>query len=618
MNTDGLNVLSQIADNLEKMFHDKGAEQGDVLQRVLDSTRELLDAKICALFLSDSSDQSLALEKVSGEIDFEKIKDVATYDIRDYANKDQRGTGVTPWVLNRKKPFNARDFNELVNNSEGHWKGNWDTPMYSGNEKASENFQCVYMVPLLAGNKAIGVLKYENRAGDKAYFGRSDEQLINVIAGLVTNLVISQRIERNRYNQILPRISSILVSDFGQAAFYEKLLEECRSILSADLCSLFLLDNHDNLILKAIMGVTDEVKTQLRDFAYNNYKSAKGLTPWILTRQAPFNVRSFPDLKIRFEGSHVGRWDDTVYHGKPEKEFKSLYSIPLVIGNEPIGVFKVENKNVPPYYFTENDERLFDLIGTLIAVGVKYQNTEYLGIMLKAAELGFLASGISHEFNNYLQRFLFTAGNAEDVCSEQPVKDRIGEIKKEIRRASEVIDDFRQIRSRKQEVETFNPDDIIEQITNSLRKRFEYYNIEVEYDNQGVTEVRLNPSELQTIVVNLMKNAFESITDSKKAGVVKVSVRSTSPNRFCIEIADSGKGISQDEREHIFAPFYTTKSPTGMGVGLFWVQRVVNSMGGKIDVESPNQDDGATFSVTLPKEIEAGAGTDVKQKNAIH
>ena len=604
MNTDGLNVLSQIADNLEKMFHDKGAEQGDVLQRVLDSTRELLDAKICALFLTDFPGQSLVLEKVSGEIDFEKIKDVATYDIKDYANKDQRCTGVTPWVLHRKKPFNARNFDELVNNSEGHWKGNWDTPMYSGNEKASENFQCVYMVPLLAGNKAIGVLKYENRAGDKAYFGRSDEQLINVIAGLVTNLVISQRIERNRYNQILPKISSILVSHFGQAAFYEKLLEECRSILSADLCSLFLLDDHDNLILKAIMGVTDEVKTQLRDFAYNNYKSAKGLTPWILTRQAPFNVRSFPDLKGRSEGKHIGQWDGTVYHGKPEQEFKSLYSIPLVIGKEPIGVFKVENKNVPPYYFTENDERLFDLIGTLIAVGVKYQNAEYFGIMLKAAELGFLAAGISHEFNNYLQRFLLIAGNAEDICSEQPVKGKLNQIMKEITEASEVIDDFRQIRKREQKVEVFNPDSVIEQIIDLSRQRFRDHDVEVEYDNQGVFEVSLNLSELQTIVINLVKNAFESITDSKGSGVIAVSVRSISIHRFCIEIADSGRGVSQDEREHIFAPFYTTKAPKGTGFGLFWVQRIVNSMDGVIDIKSPNHLSGATFSVTLPKNIE--------------
>src|SRR5208337_4490526 len=140
-----------------------------------------------------------------------------------------------------------------------------------------------------------------------------------------------------------------LVSSFGQSSFYERLLEQCRQILSADLCSLFLLDRDDNLMLRAIVGeLTENERERLTGFLYKDYKLAKGLTPWILREKRALNVRNFPDLKARSEGNHLGKWDSIIYHGKPQEEFKSLYSIPLTVGENRIGVLKVENKNIPP------------------------------------------------------------------------------------------------------------------------------------------------------------------------------------------------------------------------------------------------------------------------------
>ena len=142
--------------------------------------------------------------------------------------------------------------------------------------------------------------------------------------------------------------------------------------MSADLCSLFLVDSHDNLVLRAIVGKLDDTaRQQLSTFHYQDYKTSKGLTPWILRVGRAFNVRNFPDLRARSEGNHWGKWDDSVYHGRPHQEFKSLYSTPLIVGDNRIGVLKVENKNVAPFHFTESDERLFDLMGRLIAVGVR-------------------------------------------------------------------------------------------------------------------------------------------------------------------------------------------------------------------------------------------------------
>ena len=56
-------------------------EPVDVLQHLLDFTRNHLHAEKCALFLVDSSKKSLVLERISGDVNFNKIKDVATYDL---------------------------------------------------------------------------------------------------------------------------------------------------------------------------------------------------------------------------------------------------------------------------------------------------------------------------------------------------------------------------------------------------------------------------------------------------------------------------------------------------------------------------------------------------------
>lgn len=528
---------------------------------------------------------------------------MGTYTIADY-DPSEGGTGVTPWVWHRKRPFNAKSFDELVHNSEGHWKGNWDAAMYGGREKAQQDFKCVYMVPLLAGEECIGVLKYENRDTDEQAFDKDDERLIDMIGALITHLVISQRIERTRYDMILPRISTTLISSFGQPSFYEQLLEQCRQILAADLCSLFLLDNRDNLVLRDIVGTLDETtKSKLAGFHYENYKEpseSRGLTSWILREGRAFNARNFPDLQARSEGHHLGAWDAIVYHGRPEVEFKSLYSTPLIVGEHRIGVLKLENKNAPPYYFTESDETLFDLIGRLIAIRVIYDTEKYLGTMIRGAELGFMAAGIAHEFNNYLQGFEGAVSRARDICSQEQVRQQLDTFTERIQSATKMIDHFKQIRDRQETSGSFNPDVLVNDILGLCKHRFEHHNIHIDYKNTGVGNLEVHPSDFQTILVNFVNNAFESVADKGTVGTVNVIIRPDAPGRFCLVVEDSGKGIPGDQEGHIFAPFFTTKAPSGMGFGLFGVQRIVRAAGGEINAIPHNRFGGATFEIILP------------------
>lgn len=258
----------------------------DVLQEFLDYTRTIMKAQKCALFLVDEQGNSLTLERISEEggkekstLHYEQIPHIPSYDLRNYT-PSKSGQGVTPWVFYRKKPFNARSYEKLLSSSEGHHKGNWDALIYGGKDKAKQDFKCVYMSPLLASKKSIGVLKCENRTADAKcpYFDQIDERQVNVMAGVLANLVVSQRIEKRRYDTTLPAISEILLREFGQPKLFKSLLIECRRLLHADLCSLFVVTDRTDLSLRAIVGLDEVKENMLKVFRYTDYHKSDGLT----------------------------------------------------------------------------------------------------------------------------------------------------------------------------------------------------------------------------------------------------------------------------------------------------------------------------------------------------
>lgn len=597
--------LTEYAGQLLKIEENhEHSKSDDVLQAFLNYCCNKMNAKMCALFIVDHRDKNLLLERISTEgnqLDNKETPRIKFYDVEHY-DESKKGQGVTLWVFKRRQPFNARSYEELKFNSEGQHKGNWDNVIYETPEKAENEFQCVYMTPLLANEKAIGVLKFENRTKDfpLPYFDEAEEREINIMGEVVINILLSQRIERNRYDRALPEISEIMITYFGQQTFYQKLLEKCKILLRSEFFSLFLVSsNRRDLELKEIVGIDNAKKEKLSGYKYENYKTDKiSMTPWILQKKSAFNARIYDDLIERSEGHHVGGWDDIVYDGDTKKRFRSLYSIPLTIGNEDIGVLKVENKLDAPYYFTDSDERLFDMIGRLIAIGVKYDQHQYLfGIMQRNSELGFLASGIAHEFNNYLQ-VIMNKGALLSNRGDVELREIVRDLNDQINMAKVAIEHFQAIRTRTQTTTTFSLNEILHQIINISRQRFIDHDIQFELINTSNVSLTMNSAELQTLIINLIKNAEDAIelnnVKNKYIGLVII----VNDKSVTFQIADSGGGISSESTDHLFAPYVSSKEK-GMGMGLFWVGQIVEKNNGRIEINSKNKHGGATFSVTF-------------------
>jgi signal transduction histidine kinase len=112
--------------------------------------------------------------------------------------------------------------------------------------------------------------------------------------------------------------------------------------------------------------------------------------------------------------------------------------------------------------------------------------------------------------------------------------------------------------------------------------------------DKSVPLINGDEGQLWQAVLNLVRNSLEAMPDGGTLTVRTARVR----NNVVLTIADSGKGMSEDERQQIFKPFFSTK-PSGTGLGLPLVQQVVAEHGGRIRCESaPNQ--GTTFIIELP------------------
>jgi signal transduction histidine kinase len=109
-------------------------------------------------------------------------------------------------------------------------------------------------------------------------------------------------------------------------------------------------------------------------------------------------------------------------------------------------------------------------------------------------------------------------------------------------------------------------------------------------------ECHVDRDRIRQCLINLIQNALEAVPAGH--GRIDLTIKKNGDDEAIIEVADNGSGISKDVQANLFNLFFTTK-PQGTGIGLSTVQKIVNSHGGRIEVESePSQ--GTRIRISLP------------------
>jgi nitrogen fixation/metabolism regulation signal transduction histidine kinase len=120
------------------------------------------------------------------------------------------------------------------------------------------------------------------------------------------------------------------------------------------------------------------------------------------------------------------------------------------------------------------------------------------------------------------------------------------------------------------------------------------------------TRASFDPSQLEQVMINLLKNAAESGSAADEIAVrVHESHEAGQGNGFTIEVADRGSGLTDNVLRDALLPFYSTK-PTGTGLGLTLCREIVEAHGGRLSIAN-RPGGGAVVSVWLPSTDETSA-----------
>lgn len=148
-----------------------------------------------------------------------------------------------------------------------------------------------------------------------------------------------------------------------------------------------------------------------------------------------------------------------------------------------------------------------------------------------------------------------------------------------------------------------------ERLVTAFQARSARHQLTLTTDASAVAEV--DPVGVEQVVSNLLDNAIKYSPDG---GHVDVQVRADGHELVRVSVRDHGIGIPKEKRAEIFKRFYqahANEHRSGLGLGLFISQQIVEQHGGQITVEFPS-DGGARFIVTLPVHAEAFAPTPTK------
>jgi signal transduction histidine kinase len=215
----------------------------------------------------------------------------------------------------------------------------------------------------------------------------------------------------------------------------------------------------------------------------------------------------------------------------------------------------------------------------------------------KLSTLGEMAAVLAHEIRNPLGSIRGTAEILRDDYRPGDPKHEFIEIQiKETERLNHVVEDFlRMARQQPLELRDCSLREELETIITLVAKDAQERGVALKLESfAGQTVVIGDGEKLRQAFLNIVINALQA---TPTGGNVRI-VLTKDNSGFEISFRDSGSGITTENMQRIFEPFYTTK-PDGTGLGLAVTRKIIEAHGGTLDIESKSGQ-GTTVSVRLP------------------
>jgi signal transduction histidine kinase/putative methionine-R-sulfoxide reductase with GAF domain len=540
----------------------------DVLRLIVTVTANVMDSKICSLWILDEKDQKLKL-KATQSISEEYLKERSL----------GLGEGVVGHVALHNRPMAILDVLK--------------EPLYKEKELAKrEGLVSMLSVPMCMKDRMIGVINCYTSYPHP--FSRMEEEMLTTVANQAALCI-----ENSGLMETLD-IDEIL----------RLVLEGVTKNIGFDRARLYMVNEKRNVLeCKMAVGIdAEKMKGIVLPLDPRNSVVARSVfekQPFIIP-DASQDPRVNPILKEKFN-------------------LHSLVVIPLLAKEKALGVIAADHVEPGKKVTRETLESVMTFAqqaGLAIQNAFRYQELRRFSQQMeekiqkttadlrkaeaqlirseKLAALGQLAAGIAHEIRNPLTSInILIHSLREKATDEISHPEDLGVIEEEIHRINEIVEQFlRFAKPAPPLLEKTGMASLFEETLQLLRPQLKGQKISVQKDFRAFPPMTIDKEQMKQVILNLLMNAIQAMSDG---GRLELSGQVSEDDRWVqLFIRDSGIGIPTEDMNKLFDPFFSTREG-GIGLGLSIAHRIIDQHHGKIEVEStPGK--GTLFTLWLPKD----------------
>jgi two-component system sensor histidine kinase HydH len=200
--------------------------------------------------------------------------------------------------------------------------------------------------------------------------------------------------------------------------------------------------------------------------------------------------------------------------------------------------------------------------------------------------LGEMSSAVAHSLRNPLANIRTSAEMAQGIASQSAQKN-IGDIINQVDRMSRWVRELLvSLRPMNDDYETVDLVLAIDDTLSAFEALIKRSNVEVDFTPETCPPVVSQQVLLTQILNSLFANALEAMP---KGGTLKIEIEQPQAGKVRMILSDTGKGMTKQQQQMVFKPFYTTKQG-GLGVGLALVKRIMERFEGSVELTSQEQE----------------------------
>jgi two-component system, sporulation sensor kinase E len=388
-----------------------------------------------------------------------------------------------------------------------------------------------------------------------------------------------------------------------KAGFLEKLIERLGRIGPEEVQNYFLRLAQEKGFLETVFNAIHEgiiVTDSMGRVSYLNDAACKlfGLeAAGAIGKRLDERVRGLDWESLTRSGGPLSRDMEIFY---PENRFINFYIVPLMIESRD-SVGGIGDSARPGLTIPASGQPVGHVM-ILRDITESRRTAQQTIESERLNALTLLAAGVAHEIGNPLNslhihlQLMERKAQELDHDAKAELQQSIGVARSEVRRLDSIVTQFlRAIRPSHPRLHPENVNTIVEEAVRFFTPEIQDRDMVVEQELRAdLPLLQLDREQMKQVFYNVIKNSLEAM---RRHDTLRIRT-DLDDTYVMVSFVDTGGGMSAENLSHVFEPYFTTK-PSGTGLGLLIVRRIVREHGGELSIES-SQGKGLTLTIRLP------------------